>query len=151
MAEASTDPAPLLGILEGPRFLTELQALFLCAPGYSPARGVMAGAHVQQPLEFPVNQTNLMTKVEIYTTPTCPYCHRAKALLDVKGVEYVEYSVSHDREKAREMVVRSQRRTVPQIFIDGTSVGGSDDLALLESSGELDRRLATFCSAAYIC
>ena len=59
-----------------------------------------------------------MNNIEIYTTPTCPYCQRAKALLNGRGLSYQEYDVSSDHEKLAEMLERSQRRTVPQIFID---------------------------------
>lgn len=80
--------------------------------------------------------------VEIYTKFACPYCHRAKALLDGKGVDYVEHDVSGGGEKREEMVERAPgARTVPQIFIDGRAIGGSDDLSALESRGELDALL----------
>jgi glutaredoxin 3 len=78
-----------------------------------------------------------MNNIEIYTLATCPYCHRAKALLDHCGLSYTEYDVSMDREKWAEMVARSNRDTVPQIFIDGRSVGGSDELVELYQRGEL--------------
>lgn len=84
-----------------------------------------------------------MSKVEIYTTKVCPYCVRAKDLLKRKGVSYLEYSVDSDDAKREEMLARaSGKRTVPQIFINGVHVGGSDDLHALESRGELDRMLA---------
>jgi glutaredoxin 3 len=84
-----------------------------------------------------------MTKpVEIYTTPICPYCFRAKRLLDAKGVTYREIDVMGDNEKRGEMMRRSGRRTVPQIFIGDTHVGGSDDLYALEQAGRLDALLA---------
>jgi glutaredoxin 3 len=83
-----------------------------------------------------------MAKVEIYTTPICPYCHAAKALLADKGVDYVEKSVV-DPEARALMVERAHgRRTVPQIFIGATHVGGSDDLHALERAGKLDALLA---------
>lgn len=83
-----------------------------------------------------------MPKVEIYTTMFCPYCHRAKRLLDRKGVAYDEIDVTSSPELRDEARRRSGgRRTVPQIFIDGEAIGGSDDLAALEASGELDRKL----------
>ena len=84
-----------------------------------------------------------MNKVEIYTKGHCPYCHRAKALLDSKGVSYQEYEISTDRARQQEMSERSARRTVPQIFINGEHVGGSDDLAAAEKSGLLDELLST--------
>ena len=83
-----------------------------------------------------------MAKVEIYTTPICPYCHAAKALLADKGVDYVEKSVV-DPEARALMVERAHgRRTVPQIFIGDTHVGGYDDMAALDRRGQLDPLLA---------
>ena len=84
-----------------------------------------------------------MAKVEIYTKFGCPYCTRAKALLAGKGVAYEEYDVTMDMAKRQEMLAKSNgRTTVPQIFIDGRHVGGSDDLAALERAGQLDPMLA---------
>jgi glutaredoxin 3 len=84
-----------------------------------------------------------MARVEIYTKFGCPYCARAKALLQQKGVEYEEYEVNTLPGKRDEMMERSGgRHTVPQIFIDGKHVGGSDDLAELERAGRLDPMLA---------
>lgn len=83
-----------------------------------------------------------MAKIEIYTTPTCPYCHAAKALLADKGADYTEISVL-DAALRQAMTERAQgRRTVPQIFIDGTHVGGYDDMAALDRRGGLDPLLA---------
>ena len=82
-----------------------------------------------------------MNAVEIYTKDYCPYCRRAKALLDAKGVPYTEIDITHDPEGQRTMRARSGRRTVPQVFIGGRPVGGSDDLAALADSGDLDRLL----------
>jgi glutaredoxin 3 len=82
-----------------------------------------------------------MTEVTIYTKYYCPYCARAKALLDRKGIAYHEIEVAHDPALQVEMQERSQRRTVPQIFIGDRHIGGSDDLLALERSGELDRLL----------
>ena len=78
--------------------------------------------------------------VEIYTWATCPYCMRAKQLLDSKGVEYTEYSIDGDDEARAEMAKRAGgRRTLPQIFIGKNyHVGGCDDLYSLEGEGELD-------------
>jgi glutaredoxin 3 len=85
-----------------------------------------------------------MAEVEIYTTMLCPYCHRAKSLLDRKGVRYKEIDVSYDPEGRRVMTARAEgRTTVPQIFIDGQSIGGSDELVALEEEGKLDRLLGT--------
>jgi glutaredoxin 3 len=84
-----------------------------------------------------------MAKVEIYTKAFCGYCVRAKQLLDSKGVDYEEFDLTFGGAKRAEMVQRANgRTTVPQIFIDGEHVGGSDDLAALERRGELDARLA---------
>jgi glutaredoxin 3 len=80
--------------------------------------------------------------VTIYTTPWCGYCARAKALLTRKGVAYTEIDVEGRRELREQMIARSGRRTVPQVFIGEHHVGGSDDLAALEATGELDRLLA---------
>ncbi|MCB2102796.1 MAG: glutaredoxin 3 [Rhodobacterales bacterium] len=80
-----------------------------------------------------------MPKVEIYTTPICPYCARAKKLLDRKGVAYQEIDVMMDREKRREMTERAEGRTsVPQIFIDDRPIGGCDDLFELDFDDQLD-------------
>jgi glutaredoxin 3 len=84
-----------------------------------------------------------MRAVEIYTTPTCPYCYAAKRLLDRKGVTYREIDVSRDHGLRQAMVQRAQgRRTVPQIFIGDTHVGGCDDLHDLDERGKLDPLLA---------
>ena len=84
-----------------------------------------------------------MTAVEIYTTPTCPYCQAAKRLLDRKGVRYREIDVSRDPDLRQAMTQRAHgRRTVPQIFIGATHVGGSDDLHALDHQGRLDALLA---------
>ncbi|BAU63852.1 glutaredoxin [Stanieria sp. NIES-3757] len=77
--------------------------------------------------------------VEIYTWSRCPFCIRAKALLDRKGVEYTEYCIDGDEDARAKMAQRaSGRRSLPQIFIDDRHVGGCDDLYDLESQGELD-------------
>ncbi len=82
-------------------------------------------------------------KVEIYTKWGCPYCTRAKALLDSKGVAYEEYDVTLGGPKKAEMIGRvPSARTVPQVFIAGTAVGGSDDLAALDQAGKLDALLS---------
>lgn len=83
-----------------------------------------------------------MATVEIYTTMFCPYCHRAKRLLDMKGVDYSEIDVTSSPELRVEMRQRSNGgQTVPQIFIDGEPIGGSDELVALNEAGELDRKL----------
>jgi glutaredoxin 3 len=84
-----------------------------------------------------------MAKVEIYSKMFCPYCVRAKRLLDEKGVDFEEYDISLGGPKRAEMIQRANgRTTVPQIFIGGIHVGGSDDLAALERQGRLDGLLA---------
>ena len=83
-----------------------------------------------------------MAKIEIYTTPFCGYCARAKGLLDSKGAAYEEMDVMMDEKKRAEMRERSKRSTVPQIFINGEHIGGSDELAALEAEGKLDPLLA---------
>lgn len=82
-----------------------------------------------------------MAKIEIYTTPICPYCVRAKALLNKKGVKYQEFNVMTDRAKRSEMEKRSGGHTVPQIFIDDKPIGGCDDLFELDFDGELNGML----------
>ncbi len=83
-----------------------------------------------------------MQRVEIYTTPTCPYCLRAKALLRDKGVSFEETDVSADPSLRDAMTERAGgRRSVPQIFIGGAHIGGCDDLHALEDAGALDARL----------
>jgi glutaredoxin 3 len=83
-----------------------------------------------------------MARIEIYTTPFCGYCARAKGLLDRKGAAYEEMDVMMDDKKRTEMRERSRRTTVPQIFINGQHIGGSDELAALEQAGKLDPLLA---------
>ncbi|ERH53757.1 glutaredoxin [Ectopseudomonas chengduensis] len=82
-----------------------------------------------------------MQAVTLYTTAYCPYCINAKALLTRRGVTYEEIDVSHSPERMAEMLQRSKRRSVPQIFIGEHHVGGFDDLAALERGGELDALL----------
>lgn len=84
-----------------------------------------------------------MANVEIYTSPTCGYCHAAKRLLTKKGVTYTETNVVAQPDKRPEMIERAHgRRTVPQIFINGTHVGGCDDLYALQDAGKLDALLS---------
>ncbi len=80
-----------------------------------------------------------MTTVEIYTWTTCPYCIRAKALLDSKGVKYTEYNISGDDNAREKMAERTGGpRTVPQIFINDVHYGGCDDIHALDAEGKLD-------------
>jgi glutaredoxin 3 len=84
-----------------------------------------------------------MAQVEIYTKFLCPYCARAKSLLQSKGVRFEETDITMDGATRRKMMDRAGgRSTVPQIFIDGVHVGGSDDLAALDAAGKLDPMLA---------
>lgn len=85
----------------------------------------------------------MATNVEIYTWSSCPFCIRAKALLNKKGVEYTEYAIDGD-EKARALMAQraNGRKSVPQIFIDDQHIGGCDDLYALDRQGELDPLLA---------
>ena len=89
-----------------------------------------------------------MAKVEIYTKDWCPYSTRAKTDLQQKGVSYEEIDVTHDPIREQEMVKRSGRKTVPQIFIDNYHLGGSDDLRIAEASGALDDLLSSRNQAA---
>jgi glutaredoxin 3 len=85
-----------------------------------------------------------MSDVVLYTTMMCPYCFRAKQLLEQKGIAYTEIDVGMDADLREEMTAKSGgRRTVPQIFVGKTHVGGSDDLYALERSGKLDALLAS--------
>ncbi len=83
-----------------------------------------------------------MPQIDIYTKPYCPYCDRAKALFEKKGVEFKEIVASHDPSLRAEMNERSGRYTYPQIFINDTHVGGCDDLMALNARGGLDPLLA---------
>ena len=85
-----------------------------------------------------------MSKIQIYTTPICPYCVRAKALLKKKGAQFDEVDVFMDSDARDGMQAKANgARTVPQIFIGEKHVGGCDDLYALESQGELDPLLKT--------
>lgn len=83
----------------------------------------------------------MQKKVVIYTTQGCPYCADAKELLNKKGVKYEEIQVDKDPNKLAEMIKLSQKRSVPQIFIDQESIGGFDNLSKLATSGKLDTLL----------
>jgi glutaredoxin 3 len=83
-----------------------------------------------------------MAEVELYTTMYCPYCSRARALLQRKGVAYVDIDIAEEPARRDEMIRRAQgRSTVPQIFINGEHIGGYDDLASLDRAGDLDPKL----------
>ena len=84
-----------------------------------------------------------MPKIEIYTWSFCPFCVRAKALLEKKGVDYTEYNISGNEEERAKMAERAGgKKTVPQIFIDDEHIGGCDELHALDDKGELDKYLA---------
>jgi glutaredoxin 3 len=84
----------------------------------------------------------MQPNIEIYTWRSCPFCIRAKALLDRKGVEFTEYSIDGDESARSEMAKRSGgKRSVPQIFIDGAHIGGCDDIHDLDAHGKLDALL----------
>ena len=92
-----------------------------------------------------------MPTVEIYTTPLCPYCVRAKRLLSGKGVTFTEIDLWQDPARRDEMIARSDgRRTVPQVFVDGRALGGSDDLYALDAAGGLDPLLRNGSGAAAV-
>lgn len=83
-----------------------------------------------------------MAQVEVFSTLQCPYCTRAKQLLDKKNISYDEVRIDIHQDRIEEMVTRSGGlRTVPQIFINGQSIGGCDDLYALERAGQLDELL----------
>lgn len=84
-----------------------------------------------------------MADITIYTKDYCPYCVKAKNLLKIKGQNFKEIDITHDEALQKEMVEKSGgRKTVPQIFINGKPVGGSDDLHALDAAGKLDALLA---------
>jgi glutaredoxin 3 len=82
-----------------------------------------------------------MPQVIVYSSAFCPYCDRAKRLLTSKGVGYAEIRIDIEHDKMVEMMQRSNRRTVPQIFIDDLHVGGYDDMAALDRDGKLNALL----------
>ncbi|HXC90317.1 MAG TPA: glutaredoxin 3 [Stellaceae bacterium] len=83
-----------------------------------------------------------MAEVEMYTTMFCPYCSRARALLERKGVGFVEIDIAEEPQRRAEMIRRAGGRyTVPQIFVDGEHIGGCDDLLALDRAGKLDAKL----------
>ncbi len=84
-----------------------------------------------------------MPHVIVYSGPFCPYCTKAKALLDKKNVTYEDFNVKEDADKLQEMLEKSGgRKTIPQIFINGRHIGGCDDLYALNDAGQLDELLA---------
>ncbi|BAY11847.1 glutaredoxin 3 [Calothrix sp. NIES-2098] len=86
----------------------------------------------------------MAAKVEIYTWRTCPFCIRAKNLLNNKGVEFIEYKIDGDETARAKMAQRANgRRSLPQIFINDNHVGGCDDIYVLENQGKLDDLLTS--------
>ncbi len=79
-----------------------------------------------------------MKNIEVYSSHNCPWCGHAKALLESKGLNYEEINISTDEHKALEMIERSGRRTVPQIFIDNEPIGGFDELSAIHLAGKLN-------------
>lgn len=88
-----------------------------------------------------MSESPTVPQVIVYTTAICPYCVRAKDLLKRRHIEFEEVRIDLDQKRMREMLDRSQRRTVPQIFIGDHHVGGFDELAELDAFGELDELL----------
>jgi glutaredoxin 3 len=83
-----------------------------------------------------------MAEVELYTTRWCPYCTRARTLLQRKGVSFIDLDIDEDPKRRQEMIRRAGGRTsVPQIFIRGEHIGGSDELVALDRAGQLDAKL----------
>ena len=86
----------------------------------------------------------MAAEVEMYTTMFCPFCARARTLLERKGAIFTEIDIIEEPARRREMIGRAGGRTsVPQIFINGEHIGGSDELAALDRAGELDTKLGT--------
>ena len=88
-----------------------------------------------------MNEPGAQPNVLMYTQALCGYCAAARELLNNKGISYTEIDVTMDADKRRDMVARSGRKTVPQIFIGERHIGGFDDMASLDSQGELDALL----------
>ena len=78
-----------------------------------------------------------MTRVKLYTTSSCPFCIRAKRLLEARGIRFEEIDVGNDDALREDIIRRTGRRTVPQIFIDERSIGGFEELAALDAAGKL--------------
>lgn len=78
-----------------------------------------------------------MNQVEIYSHPTCIYCHRAKGLLKARGIDYKELNVAHGKQLVKEMIQRTGGRTFPQIIINGKPIGGFDSLHRMDKNQEL--------------
>ncbi len=83
-----------------------------------------------------------MAKIEIFSGPDCGYCERAKALLNERGLDYVDYDISNEAHRAEFARRLPRARTIPQIFIGGEHIGGEQDLAIIDGDGRLDKMLA---------
>lgn len=83
-----------------------------------------------------------MAKIEVFTQPWCPYCANVVALMTKKGVAFQEVDAPHGSAERRDAVARSGRTTMPQVFVDGRSLGGCDDVLALDRAGRLDPLLA---------
>jgi glutaredoxin 3 len=92
-------------------------------------------------LRIQPHESPMIATVKVYTTNNCPYCVRAKALLTKRSVPFEEVDVTSDPDKRTWLVKESGMRTVPQIFVDGKPIGGSDELHALDRSGELEKLL----------
>ncbi len=102
---------------------------------------VLGKARVYRPANN--RRSELMSNVVIYTKDYCPYCHRAKALLDSKGVQYTEFDIGQQPQLRDEMIAKANgRTTVPQIFINESHIGGCDDMMALEAQGKLNSLLS---------
>ena len=89
------------------------------------------------------NQVNTMKAITLYSNAWCPFCRRAKMLLEQKGVQYTEIDIERESGMRQEMIERSGRTSVPQIFVEDIHVGGCDDLYAFEQQGKLDLLLAS--------
>lgn len=89
------------------------------------------------------NQVNTMKAITLYSNAWCPFCRRAKMLLEHKGVQYTEIDIERESGMRQEMIERSGRTSVPQIFVEDIHVGGCDDLYAFEQQGKLDPLLAS--------
>ena len=87
------------------------------------------------------SEATVSRPVKIYTTPWCPYCHRAKAILNQEGIAFEEIDVDGDHEKRRWLAQKTGQRTVPQIFFGDESMGGCDDISFLQRQGTLKSRV----------
>jgi len=90
----------------------------------------------------------MRVKIEIYTKVYCAYCQRAKELLRIKGMDFVEYDITDDQHRAVEMQQRSQKQTLPGIFINNAPIGGCGELFDLDERGDLDSLLGLAAGAA---